>query len=166
MKRLEFTKKGHDLRGRQALLMVREHFKESATDREHTDRRRIDAVTLQGENIEGYWDKFTLTLSELDPRNVPSDSYLLDSILMEMRKSRRFQNQMNVWDQLLPEHQKTFKQMEFVIVDFMKREQQLKTSQQIRGQSVSAGRGEPRTGHQAPAQVQTNNSTFSTWKTK
>jgi len=58
VKRLEFTKKGHDLRGRQAPLMVREHFKESATDREHTDRRRIDAVTLQGDNIEGYWVNF------------------------------------------------------------------------------------------------------------
>ena len=164
VKQLEFTKKGCDLRGRQALLMVREHFKESSTDREHTDRRRIDAVCLQGDNIEGYWDKFCLTLSELDPKNVPSDSYLLDAVLMEMRKSRRFQNQINVWDQLLPEYQKTFKQLEFMIVDFMKREQQLKTSQQIRGQTDQSRAGARTT----PAQGDTakKNSICNTWKTK
>ena len=162
VKQLEFTKKGCDLRGRQALLMVREHFKESATDREHTDRRKIDAVNLQGDNIEGYWDRFTLTLSELDPRNIPSDSYLLDAVLMEMRKSRRFQNQTNVWDQLLRDDQKTFKQLEFMIIDFMKREQQLKTSQQIRGQAES--RAGART-HQVPAPPK-KNSVCNTWKTK
>ena len=61
-KEQEFLRRGLNFRGRQALLMVREHFRESRTDREHTDRRRIDAVRLLGDNIEGYWDKFVLTL--------------------------------------------------------------------------------------------------------
>ena len=91
--------------------MVRKRFPESRTDREHTDRRKIDAVHLLGVNIEGYWDKFVLTLSELDPANVPSDSYLLDNVLMEMRKSHRFKSQITLWDQLLREDQRTFKQM-------------------------------------------------------
>ena len=45
-----------------------------------------------GDNIEGYWDKFALTLSEIHPDNVPCDSYLLDNVLMEMRKSHRFKS--------------------------------------------------------------------------
>ena len=61
-KEQEFLRHGLNFRGRQALVMVREHFRESQTDREHTDRRRIDAVRLNGDNIEGYWDKFVLTL--------------------------------------------------------------------------------------------------------
>ena len=66
-KEQEFLKRGLNFRGRQALIMVREQFRESQTDREHTDRRRIDAVHLQGDNIEGYWGKFVLTLSEQHP---------------------------------------------------------------------------------------------------
>ena len=45
-KEQEFMARGANFRGRQALLMVREHFRESRTDREHTDRRRIDGVKL------------------------------------------------------------------------------------------------------------------------
>ena len=73
-KEQEFLRSGMNFRGRQALIMVREHFRESATDREHTDRRRIDAVRLIGDNIEGYWDKFVFTLSELETKNAPSES--------------------------------------------------------------------------------------------
>ena len=159
-KEQEFLRNGLNFRGRLALIMVREHFRESKTDREHTGRRRIDAVRLIGGNIEGYWDKFVLTLSELDPKNVPSESYLLDNVLMEMRKSARFKNQITFWDQFLREDQRTFKQMEFMIVDFMKREQQLKTSQQIRGQTTLGGGGR---GAAAPIK---NNSACGTCKTK
>ena len=162
-KEQEFLRRGLNFRGRQALLMVREHFRESRTDREHTDRRRIDAVRLLGDNIEGYWDKFVLTLSELEPQNIPSESYLLDNVLMEMRKSARFKSQITVWDTLLSEEQRTFKQMEFMIVDFMKREQQLKTSQQIRGQATAEAGGGRGRGAAAPVK---KNSVCGTWKSK
>ena len=160
-KEQEFLRRGLNFRGRQAILMVREHFRESRTDREHTDRRRIDAVRLIGDNIEGYWDKFVLTLSELEPMNIPSESYLMDNVLTEMRKSNRFRSQITVWDQLLREDQRTFKQLEFMIVDFMKREQQLKTSQQIRNQTTlgSGGRGAAQT-------TIKKNSVCGTWKSK
>ena len=162
-KEQEFLKRGLNFRGRQALLMVREHFRESTTDREHTDRRRIDAVRLLGDNIEGYWDKFVLTLAELEPKNIPSDSYLMDNVLTEMRKSHRFRSQITVWDQLLREDQRTFKQLEFMIVDFMKREQQLKTSQQIRSQTTLGSGGG---GRQHAAPTTKKNSICGTWKSR
>ena len=55
VKQLEFTKKGCDLRGRQALLMAREHFKESSTDREHTDRRRPQSLAHQPRRLGKTW---------------------------------------------------------------------------------------------------------------
>ena len=51
-----------------------------------------------------------------------------------------------------------------MLVDLMKREQQLKTSQQIRGQSL--GMAETSTGSQARAVPQTKNSICNTWKNK
>ena len=59
--------------GRQALLVCRHYFKESAIDRKHTDRRRFEAVKLVGDDVEGFWNTLTYTLQEIDPLNVPGD---------------------------------------------------------------------------------------------
>ena len=57
----------------------------------------------------------TLTLTELEPMNIPSESYFMDTVLTEMRKSNRSRSQITVWDRLLREDKRTFKQLEFMI---------------------------------------------------
>ena len=94
-KEQEFLRAACDLKGRQALLMVRNHWRESRSDREHTDRRKIDATKMRGENLDGSWNAMNLVLSDVDPANMPSDSYLLDHSLTELRPCKRFAVQMN-----------------------------------------------------------------------
>ena len=87
----------------------------------------------------------------------------MDMVLIEMRKSKRSQQEMSIWDRLVKEEHRDFKNLEFMIVDSMKREQQLKTSQQIRNQNVLEGSGG---GQFAQPVVVKTNSVCNTWKSK
>ena len=107
----EFEKLGQDMTGRQAILICRHYFKESAIDRKHTDRRRLEAVKLTGDDVEGFWNTLNFTLQEIDPVNMPSDFELMDYCLTELRKSKRYEPQLMVWDQLYTDSQKTFEQL-------------------------------------------------------
>ena len=42
------------LKGRQAVLMVRDYFRESRADRERTDRIKVDATRLKGDDLESF----------------------------------------------------------------------------------------------------------------
>ena len=86
--------------GRQALLVCRHYFKESAIDRKHTDRRRFEAVKLVGDDVKGFWNTLTYTLQESDPLNVPGDFELLDYVLNELRKSKRYSDQLGNGDNM------------------------------------------------------------------
>ena len=144
-KNAEFEKMGRDMTGRQAILICRHFFKESALDRKHTDRRRFEAVKLIGDDVEGYWNTLSYTLAELDPANVPSDFELLDAALQEMRKSKRFSQQMDYWNLALGDHERTWMNLQAMIIKFIERTNELKTSQQIRDQpltgQIPGGRG-------------------------
>ena len=82
-------RQGQDFRGRQAILMVRNYFRESVSDRKHTDRAKVEAVRLKGGDIEGLWDSFQVAILECAPENVPDDDDLLHHLLNQLRSSSR-----------------------------------------------------------------------------
>ena len=117
----------------------RRYQKTEDDDMSHTDRRKVDAVRLKGDDIEGFWGFLTFILADIDPEFIPKPSYLLDHILGQMRFSPRFANHINMWDmQLLPE-QRTLHQMEFMVQDFLQRARERETSLQIRAQPGAVG---------------------------
>ena len=61
--------------------------------------------------MEGFWNAFNFTLQEIDPANTPSDFEPMDYCFKELRKSKRYEPQLMVWDQLYTNSQKTFEQL-------------------------------------------------------
>ena len=82
--------------------MVRDYYRESRSDREHTDRLKIDGTRLKQDDIEGFWSAMQVTLAEIAPNNMPSDSYLQHHILTQLRGSQRFAHALDMWDMVLP----------------------------------------------------------------
>ena len=123
--------------GRQAILICRHYFKESAIDRKHTDRRRFEAVRLVGDDVEGYWNVLTSTMNEMDPANLPSDFELMDAALQELRKSKRFASQLDYWNLTLADCEKTWMNLQTMLIKYIERTNELKTSQQIRDQPLA-----------------------------
>ena len=54
-KEQEFQRVTLDCKGRQAAFMTRDHCREPRSDRQPTDRRKINGITMRGGNIEGPW---------------------------------------------------------------------------------------------------------------
>ena len=59
-KEQEFLRVGHDFKGRQAVLMVREYYKASRSDTKRLDRSRVDNTRLRGDDVEGWsWPRLS-----------------------------------------------------------------------------------------------------------
>ena len=136
-KEAALRRQGIDMTGRQAIIMVRDYFRESPSDRKHTDRKRVDAVHLKGDDVEGLWNALQVALAECAPENIPDDEYLQHHLLTELRGSARFKHAINIWDMVLPPEQRTFMQLQRVITEFIKRVHEQQTAMQIRNNQIA-----------------------------
>ena len=99
---------------------------------------KVDAISLKGDNVEGCWSDFNLVLSDVAPENIPTNSYLLDHVITQLRKSQRFAQTMHLWDFIVPQERKTYEEIRHMIADFIKRDHERETSRQFRSLIISA----------------------------
>ena len=74
-----------------------------------------------GDDVEGYSNTLTSTISEMDPANVPSDFELMDAALIELRKSKRFDSNLNHWNLHLADSEKTCVNLQSMLIKFIER---------------------------------------------
>jgi len=135
-KEKEMQRASKDITGRQALLMVRDYYRESRSDREHTDRLKVDGTRLKGDDVEGFWSSMQVTLAEIAPNNMPGDSYLLHHMLTQLRGSQRFSQAVDMWDMVLPPERRTYMELQHMIQDFIKRDHERTTTMMIRNEVI------------------------------
>ena len=125
-----------DITGRQAVLMVRDYYRESRSDREHTDRLKVDGTRLKGDDVEGFWSAMQVTLAEIASNNMPNDSYLLHHMLTQLRGSHRFSQAIDMWEMVLPSERRTYMELQHMIQDFIKRDHERATTMMIRKEVI------------------------------
>ena len=135
-KEKEMQRASKDITGRQALLMVRDYYRESRGDREHTDRLKVDGTRLKGDDVEGFCSAMQVILAEIAPNDMPGDSYLRHHMLTQLRGSQRFSQVINMWDMMMLPERRTYMELQHMIQDFVKRDHERTTTMMIRNKVI------------------------------